>query len=100
MGQRCLSHLALAGEDGGDELRVGMPPPVKIADDGLRVERHAAVRDHQFIAGVFKEQPAGGAAGAGQSRTAGVEGPDIADKTVGGVVSVAADNDVGARSGE
>src|SRR5262249_56999539 len=37
-----------------DLLRVGMPPPVKIADDGLRVERHAAVRGHQFIAGVFK----------------------------------------------
>jgi hypothetical protein len=32
-----MSHLAISGEDGGDELRVGMPTPMKIADDGLNV---------------------------------------------------------------
>ena len=36
--------LALSGEDGGDKLSVGMASPLKVTDDGIDVERHAAVR--------------------------------------------------------
>jgi len=63
-------ETALAGEYGGDELRVGMPSSVKVADNSIDVERGAAVGDGQGVAVVFQEKPAGDAAGTGQSRAA------------------------------
>ena len=95
-----MSHLALSGEDGGDELGVGVAALAEVAGDGLDVVRHAAVGDHQLITAVFEKQPAGGAARAGQSRAAGIEGTDVADETIGDEVSVAADHDVGVGSGQ
>jgi hypothetical protein len=77
-----------------------MASPVKIADNGLNVVRHGTVRHHQISAGVFEEKPARSAAGTGQSRATGIEGTDTAHETVGSETSVAADNYVGAGSGQ
>ena len=90
----------LSGEDGGDELGVGVASPVKVADDRIDVEGDAAVGDGQSLAVTFKENPAGGAAGAGQSGTAGIKGPDAVDETIGGEMSMAADDDIGTASGQ
>jgi hypothetical protein len=84
-----MSHLALSDEDGGYELRVGMPTPMKIAHDCLNVKWHAAVCGHWLIVAVFKEKPAGGAGGAGESRTTRIEGTDTADGTISGRMSMA-----------
>ena len=90
----------LSGEDGGDELGVGVASPAKIADDRTDVEGDTAMGDGQGLAVVFKENPAGGAAGTGQAGTAGIEGPDAVDETVRGDMSMAADDDLGAASGQ
>ena len=78
-----LVETALAGEDGGDELRVGVTSSSKIADNGIDVERYAAMGDRQGLA-VLDEEPAGGSAGPGQSRTAGIEDPDAVNETIRG----------------
>jgi hypothetical protein len=44
-----------SGQDGRDELGIGMASAMKVADDGLDVERHAAVCDQQVVAVVFEE---------------------------------------------
>jgi len=93
-------ETALAGEDGGDELRVGMASQTKIADNGIDVKMRAAMGDGQGVAVVFQEKPAGGAAGWGQSRTAGIEGTDAVNETIRGEMGVAADDDIGATSGQ
>jgi hypothetical protein len=95
-----VQGLALSGEEGGDELGVRVAPAVKIADDRIDIEGDAAMGDGQGLAVVFQENPAGRAAGTGQAGAAGIEGPDAVDETVGGDVSMAADDDVGAASGQ
>jgi hypothetical protein len=40
----CLLHLVPPGQDGGDELGIGMASAMKIADNGLNVVRHVTVR--------------------------------------------------------
>jgi hypothetical protein len=90
--------LALPGENGGDELRVGMTSPPQVADDGIDVKRHAAVRHCQPVAVIFKQEPAGGTESTGHPRAAGVEGTDAVNETIGDEMSVAADDHVSAAS--
>ena len=77
-----------------------MASAAKVADNGISVKRRAAVGNGHGIAVVFKEKPAGSAAGAGLSDAAGVEGTDAVDETIGGQMSVATDDDIGAASGQ
>lgn len=95
-----MSHLALSGEDGGDERCVGMTSLTEVAGNGLHVIRRAAVRGDKLAALVFQEQPGGGSVGTGKACAARVEDTDAADDTIRGVVSVAADHDIGTDPGE
>jgi hypothetical protein len=79
---------------------LGVSPASKVADNGINVKRHAALGDDQAVAAVFKEKPACGGTGAGHARAARIEGADTADEPIGGVVGVAADDHVGAASGQ
>ncbi len=77
-----------------------MASATKIADNSRNVKRHPTVRHHQIIAVVFKEQPTRHTAGTGEPQTAGIEGTDTADEAIGSEMSMAADYDLGVRSGE
>jgi hypothetical protein len=92
--------LALSGEDGGNEFRVGMASPPKVADNGINVKRRTALGDGQGIAVILKQKPAGGAAGTRHASAAGIEGADAVNKTIGGEMSVATDDHIGAASGK
>jgi hypothetical protein len=84
-----LLETAPAGEDGGDELCVGMASSAKVGDNGIDVETHAAVGDGQSVAVVLQEKPAGRAAGTGQSCAAGVESTDAVNETIRGEMGAA-----------
>ena len=90
--------MPLSGEDGGDELRVGMAPPSKVADNSVNVKRRAVAGDDEAIAIVFKEKPAGRAGCPGHPGTAGIEGTDAVNEPVRGQMSMAADHDISAAS--
>ena len=92
--------LAPYGEDGSDELRVGMASSPEVADDGINVERHTAVGDGQGIAVIFKQKPAGSAAGTRHADAAGIEGADAVNKTTGEEMGVAADDHISLASGK
>lgn len=77
-----------------------MTPAAQVADNGLDIKRHAAVRDGQIIAVIFNEKPARSAAGAWQPRGTRIEGADAVDETIGGHMGMAASDDAGAASGE
>jgi hypothetical protein len=78
-----LQLLTLAGEDGLDEVGVGVTSAVEIADHGADIEGHVAVLGGQATTiAVVKEQPA---RLAGRSRNAGaarVEGTDPANQPI------------------
>jgi hypothetical protein len=93
-----LLETTSAGEDRGDELCVGMASSAKVGDNRIDVERRAAVGHGQSVAVVLQEKPAGGAAGTGQSRAAGVEGTDAVNETIRGEMGVAADDDISPAS--
>jgi hypothetical protein len=96
----CPYLLALSGEDGGGELGVGMASAVKVADDCFNVEGRCAVGDSYGTSVVLKKKPAGDAAGGRKSGTAGIEGADAINETIGREMSMAADDDIGTASGK
>lgn len=100
LSRRCPHLLALPGEDGGNELRVGMASPPQVTYNGIDVEGHTAVGDGQGIAIVFKQEPAGDAAGTGHAGAAGIEGADAVNETIGDGMSVAADDHIGTAAGK
>jgi len=74
---------------------------VQVADHGIDVVGHAVLLGDQVTgAADGKEQPAGLAGRPGHSGAAGVQGADTGDRPVGLVVGVAADDRVGAASGQ
>jgi hypothetical protein len=96
----CPYLLALSGEDGGGELGVGMASAAKVADDCFHVKGRRAVGDSYGTSVVLKKKPAGDAAGGGKSGTAGIEGADAINETIGREMSMAADDDIGTASGK
>ena len=80
-----------------------MTAAVQVADHGIDVVGHAVRLGDQVTgagAGFGKEQPAGLAGWPGHPGAAGVEGADAVDHPVGLIVGVAADDRVGAASGQ
>jgi len=74
---------------------------VQIADHGIDVVGHAVLLGDQVTgAADGKEQPAGLAGRPGHPGAAGVQGADTGDRPVGLVVGVAADDYLGAASGQ
>ena len=92
--------LALSGEDGGDELGVGVASLPEVADNGIDVKGRTAVGDGQGAAVVLEQEPAGGAAGTRHAGAAGIEGADAVSETIGDGMSAAADDHVGAVPGQ
>ena len=90
----------LAGEDGGDELRVRMVSSMEVADNGIDVKRCTAVGDGHADAIVFEEEPACRAARTRHPGAAGIEDADAVNETIGDEMRVTADDHVGAASGK
>ena len=90
----------LAGEDRADEFRIWMAPPPKIADNSIDVERRAAAGGRQGTIFILEEQPAGRSRRSRHSRAARIQRPNPVNETIGGDVSMAADNDIGIASSE
>ena len=85
----------LASQDTADEFGVGMAPPPKIAHNSINVERRAVVSDRQGIAIVLKEKPTGCPRRSWHPCAAGIQSANAVHETIGSVVSVAADDDIG-----
>ena len=78
-----------------------MTAAVQIVDHGIDVVGHAVLLGDQATgAADGKEQPAGLAGRPGHPGAAGVQGADTGDRPVGLVVGVAADDYLGAASGQ
>ena len=78
-----------------------MTAAVQVADHGIDVVGHAVLLGDQVTgAADGKEQPAGLAGRTGHPGAAGVQGADAGDRPVGLIVGVAADDRVGAASGQ